>query len=82
MKAGLNASQGKKLEATIAYLAHASDGRFEYHGDIDLQNVLKALQYKSVRCVSYLHSVFDFSSAYRVGCWVCVIVAVPTCQPP
>ena len=49
MKAGLNVAQGKALEPTVAYLATGKEGSFQYHGDIDLPNLLKAFQYKSAR---------------------------------
>ena len=51
LKAGLNVAQGKSLEPTVAYLAYAKDGTFQYHGDVDISSLLKALQYKSARCV-------------------------------
>ena len=49
MKMAMNAAQGKKLEPTVAYIAHGREGSFQYKGEVDLPNLLKAFQYKAAK---------------------------------
>ena len=49
MKMAMNAAQGKKLEPTVAYIVHEREGSFQYKGEVDLPNLLKAFQYKAAK---------------------------------
>ena len=49
MKCAANVQQGKRLDATTAYLARQDFGKFSYAGDEDLDNLNNAMEYRAQR---------------------------------